>query len=225
MVSRLKKCHQNVKHYEPLQISSWFCRRREPRSQCCHYQGACLSIKPWITIQASLCPPKLTPNSEDTEFGSQVTTLLPMGDWFFSPWGMLTDWRGLHLAVCIFFHIFQHRFKWSHVWSEREEGQLRKPIQAQGTLGVYGGPVCEMVFSLWSHSQGLTKPLLTACKLVWKVFKTQSLTWSNDLPHQIKITKRPLEVGGMRVWGFLLTTGTWDPTPTSRSPDAWLLHR
>lgn len=47
----------------------------------------------------------------------------------FFPWGMLTDWRGLHLAVCIFFHIFHHRFKWNHIGSEREEGRQHRAAE------------------------------------------------------------------------------------------------
>lgn len=117
MVSELKKCCQNGKHYEPLQISSlvlqnegaWFLVGA--KISTLPSSGSVPVNKPWTTIQTSLCLPKLTPNFEDTELvDSQVTILLPVMVFFFPP-GMLTDWRALHRAVRIFFHIFHRRFK------------------------------------------------------------------------------------------------------------------
>lgn len=98
-----------------------------PRSQCCHHQGECLFINPWI-IQASLCLGNLWFWRYWIRRLSGYNTPARGGLVFF-PWGMLTDWRGLHLAVCIFFHIFHHRFKWNHVGSEREEGRQHRAAE------------------------------------------------------------------------------------------------
>lgn len=44
-----------------------------------------------------------------------------------------------------------------------------------------------------------------------KVFKTRRLTWAKGPPCQIKNTTKQLKVGGIRVWGFLLTRGLETP--------------
>lgn len=57
-------------------------------------------------------------------------------------------------------------------------------------LGVYmyKGPACEGIFpqSLRSNSEGLTKPLLSVCKLVGKVSKTRRFTLTKGPPCQIR---------------------------------------
>lgn len=77
-------------------------------------------------------------------------------------------------------------------------------------------------FSLRSCSEGLTKPLLTVCKLVGLVFKIRKLTRAKELPCQIKDIKQQLEICGIGVWGFLITRGVEAPL-TQRSQDARLL--
>lgn len=193
-----------VRFCKTKEPGSWL----EPRSQCCHGEGAFPLIKPWATVRASLCLPKLTPNFEDTGFvHSQVTKLLPAMVFFFSFWGMRTDWRALHLAVCIFFHIFHRRFKRNHVLSEREEGRQHRVVEETLLASDDGWDMrwtCMWNdFSLWSYS-GLTKQLLTVCKLTGKVFKACRLAWAEGPPWEIKNTKKQLRVGGIRVWGFLL---------------------
>lgn len=73
---------------------------------------------------------------------------------------MLTDWRGLHLAVCIFFHIFQHRFKWNHVRSEREEGREHRAAEETraGSGDAWGVPwAC--LWNVFFHWGPTTKDL------------------------------------------------------------------
>lgn len=126
---------------------------------------------------------------------------------------MLTDWRALYLAVHIFFHISHRHFKWNHVLSEREEGRQHRVVKETllASDNTWGWTCMWNDFSLRSYREGLTKPLLTVCKLVGKVFKTRRLTWAKGPPCQIKNTTKQLKVGGIRVWGFLLTRGLETP--------------
>lgn len=85
---------------------------------------------------------------------------------------------------------------------EAAQGSRGNPSRLRRCSGCLMALFVKCFFSLRSHSQGLAKPLLTTYKLVWKVFKTHKLTWTNGLPGQIKITKKPLEVGGKSFGAF-----------------------
>lgn len=213
MVSELKKCCQNVKHYEPLQISGWFCRRREPRSQCCHDQGACLSIKPWITIQASLCPPKLTPNSEDTEFGSQVTTLLPVGDWFFLPEAC---WQtgGVYISPCVSsFTSFSIVLNETTYGVRGRRGSWGNPSRLRGLLGCTVGLFVKWFFHCGPTAKDLQNHYLQPANWCGKSLRPKASHGVMAFHVRLKSQKGHLRWVEWEFGGFCSPQGLETPHP------------
>lgn len=128
---------------------------------------------------------------------------------------MLTHCRALHLesvSSCTSFTVVLNEITY-RVGGRRagSTGRPRKPRQPQRTPGVHHKPVCEMIFHRGPTAKDWQNHYLQPVNRWGKSLRPTGLHELKGLHIRLKILKKQLTEGGIRVWGFLLTGGSEAP--------------